>query len=1074
MKDIGLEWNKRKCSVAHVETGTLESEKPPTLRLQQGAGFKSVCDAGAKLLDATQCWPIAELKRLDREAREVIVENGGKHPLGSTALVYLPRGLGGRGLNSVEREYKQAKIKAAVRLSTNEDPAVEVVRRFQERSEEMGQRSRVKDAKKYISEFGLNLSLVHPQPLVTCLTNDLKVPGKKIGMWLKTVAKERDVEELRAEGWQGPLLTERWEDQEVGGEWCSSMSECKTAPTHTIAGLLELYQQLLPTKVYHQKRRGTHTSEDVKCRMCEGRLQHQANERLRWTEQMNSDLLECKKMALELMKSDNPPRLESGRKMGYIQAMQARWVEKGYGNLALTKLELYFYLDTTCGGRGVKSVEAEYKQTKIKSAVKLYGDEDPTMGLVRAFEEKAVVKGHRPLVKEAGKFAEELGVSLNLSYPKPKLSDEEGKEVSMEKIKNKLNRGKKDEEKTLKYGPLRWEMKAQYKGYNINQYNVIMDVLGGWSVDMERSLRRLLGSRCKEILRLMQRSVISTQHLEVQYCDYNNTNNNNSYPPDIVALSETWLRDQPQLLNYVFISGFVTELQNREGIRGGDIEKAHPELEHLWIEVPGRNKYSRAPVGVIYNSKPMLSPSDWLNSLENLLGYLTVCWDGMLMLTGDINIDMLRPSDHLTKRYQGILDTFELTQIMKRPSRVTRTSKTLIDHFIINHPQKMTNTGIIPCSIVSDHDAIYACINVRLPRFQPCYKFIRDIRNFNENVFKGDFSTLPLSVIYYSNDPDEQLETLNTLISECLERHAPLRKVRVTRPPAPWMKDPLIEELQKKRDSARFTAHQTSTDAAWHEFRSVRNKLKSAIRTVGKAFIEKALHSNKSRKAWKVIHRVLKPSARPLQFDPDELNDFFTTTGQRTLETRATPIEDLTCPKDNLPDVPSGGHSTTTAFMRVRDDIRYAMERKDVTLMVLADFFKAFHAISYRATIVKFYKLAFSKPFLSHFNVKELDSRAVDMNETLLSITNWSQDSNLALNPTKTKCMLFSTPQMSSPYHSLPLTERPIHLSVGDKPLERFHSIKLLGVHMTDTLKWDDHVKHRASSCYGALAAPGK
>ena len=58
-----------------------------------------------------------------------------------------------------------------------------------------------------------------------------------------------------------------------------------------------------------------------------------------------------------------------------------------------------------------------------------------------------------------------------------------------------------------------------------------------------------------------------------------------------------------------------------------------------------------------------------------------------------------------------------------------------------------------------------------------------------------------------------------------------------------------------------------------------------------------------------------------------------------------------------------------------------------------------------------------------------------------------------------TKCMLFSTPQMSS-YHSL--AERPIHLSVGDKPLERVHSIKLLGVRMTDTLKWDDHVKHFA------------
>ena len=86
----------------------------------------------------------------------------------------------------------------------------------------------------------------------------------------------------------------------------------------------------------------------------------------------------------------------------------------------------------------------------------------------------------------------------------------------------------------------------------------------------------------------------------------------------------------------------------------------------------------------------------------------------------------------------------------------------------------------------------------------------------------------------------------------------------------------------------------------------------------------------------------------------------------------------------------------------------------------------------------------------SHSNVKELDSRAVDMNETLPSITNWSQDSNLSLNPAKTKCMLFSTPRMSS-YHSL--AEHPIYLSIGDKPLECVHSIKLLGAHMTDTLK---------------------
>ena len=46
------------------------------------------------------------------------------------------------------------------------------------------------------------------------------------------------------------------------------MTEWKIAPTHTIAGFYELYQQLLPTKVYHQRNTGINTTTDVTYRMC--------------------------------------------------------------------------------------------------------------------------------------------------------------------------------------------------------------------------------------------------------------------------------------------------------------------------------------------------------------------------------------------------------------------------------------------------------------------------------------------------------------------------------------------------------------------------------------------------------------------------------------------------------------------------------------------------------------------------------------------------------------------------------------------------------------------------------------
>ena len=56
------------------------------------------------------------------------------------------------------------------------------------------------------------------------------------------------------------------------------------------------------------------------------------------------------------------------------------------------------------------------------------------------------------------------------------------------------NREKKSEEKTTKYGPLRWKLKEQYiKGYEAHQYNIIMDVLGAWSKETEISVRSLVG-----------------------------------------------------------------------------------------------------------------------------------------------------------------------------------------------------------------------------------------------------------------------------------------------------------------------------------------------------------------------------------------------------------------------------------------------------------------------------------------------------------------------------------------------------------------------------------------------------
>ena len=66
------------------------------------------------------------------------------------------------------------------------------------------------------------------------------------------------------------------------------------------------------------------------------------------------------------------------------------------------------------------------------------------------------------------------------------------------------------QKETLKYAPLRWEIRQQYPHYKIAQYNIIIDVLGGVSRKTLDSIKELVGVRADKILLDMQKVVISS------------------------------------------------------------------------------------------------------------------------------------------------------------------------------------------------------------------------------------------------------------------------------------------------------------------------------------------------------------------------------------------------------------------------------------------------------------------------------------------------------------------------------------------------------------------------------------
>jgi len=501
MKDIGLELNPKKCSMINVKRGKQVcdgskaklDDTTEIASLNEGERYKflgvlenlkqddkmALQQAAEKYLQKvsviwssplsdwnkvnatnqfalptlsylmwTQTWPIAELKQIDRETRKILTENGGRHPTSSNAVLYLPRKMGGRGLRSIEMEYKLTKIKAALKVYENHDPMIGTVRSFDEKASERGHQSLGKDAVGYARELNLELKLLYPQSTCFTVEGD-EIPNKQIKKALKDAQVNILRKEVENQKWEGKLFADRWKDEDLHKACFSWMHDWKTAPTHTVAGIQELYQQLLPTKLYLAKKVRTLDTHDYTCRMCG-----------KEPESVAHVLAGCGAIA------------------------QSKYVERHN-----SVLRILFFEILTKYKLLPREDYAWYKPIKPKPVY--VDDKVRALWDVPLFADTTQVRANRIDVQFIDKTERKV-ILIEMSCPW----------IS--------NRAVKAEEKTRKYGPLRLELKRQYPGYQLTQHNIIMDVLGGYSEDVRKSIQSLVGERSQLVLKKMQKAMLTS------------------------------------------------------------------------------------------------------------------------------------------------------------------------------------------------------------------------------------------------------------------------------------------------------------------------------------------------------------------------------------------------------------------------------------------------------------------------------------------------------------------------------------------------------------------------------------
>ena len=165
-------------------------------------------------------------------------------------------------------------------------------------------------------------------------------------------------------------------------------------------------------------------------------------------------------------------------------------------------------------------------------------------------------------------------------------------------------------------------------------------------------------------------------------------------------------------------------------------------------------------------------PIQLLQQFEDLLLFLkSLKYESFLF--GDFEIDTLKDETN-NNRYENILNAYGLAVQNSEPTRVTPTSKTCLDHFILFSPADTTTLK----TTKSDQYTIFRKIPLKYHKTNKSFRpkvIMRDLSNIkNENVLNVLF--LPnhkLKEIPEYAPTEEQVESIIESARECIDKHAP-------------------------------------------------------------------------------------------------------------------------------------------------------------------------------------------------------------------------------------------------------------------------------------------------------------
>ena len=360
---------------------------------------------------------------------------------------------------------------------------------------------------------------------------------------------------------------------------------------------------------------------------------------------------------------------------------------------------------------------------------------------------------------------------------------------------------------------------------------------------------------------------------------------------DILTLSETHITSHAgndnnslyEIPGYKFISknrsngkcgGVAMYVTDRMSwTRREDLE--NDNIEAIFIEVHQKNAKSflvgsvyRPPDGSAYLHK------DFNQHFQDMLATIN-SMSIELILLGDINSDFNKAN--VCKELKDIITLQGFDQLIKKPTRVTPETSTLIDVILTNNKAVIADVDVVPLSL-SDHDFI--CCVRKLNHLKYQYRTItcRNYTKYDPIKMQEDLSLLNVDELHNIRDVNRAWSYLKNFLLTVFNKHAPIITKRVKGRFCPWLTADVKRQINHKDQLLRkFRTSKNRND--WDNYKFARNNCNAAVRRAKKNYHQEQINENRNnpRRFWKSIKAVFPSNSKT----PDPLREVLSEANSR-------------------------------------------------------------------------------------------------------------------------------------------------------------------------------------------------